>query len=104
VLWYAPDSVYGRPDDLKALIDEAHLRGLMVFLDVVITTSAPKELSRPICARLFTRRRPRAARSITGAASAPSLENALYWLREYRSTGRLDAARHPRARGNLDAA
>jgi len=27
VLWYAPDSVYGRPDDLKALIDEAHLRG-----------------------------------------------------------------------------
>jgi maltooligosyltrehalose trehalohydrolase len=35
VLWYAPDSAYGRPDDLKALIDEAHLRGLMVFLDVV---------------------------------------------------------------------
>ncbi len=22
VLWYAPDSAYGRPDDLKALIDE----------------------------------------------------------------------------------
>ena len=35
VLLYAPDSSYGRPDDLKALIDEAHLRGLMVFLDVV---------------------------------------------------------------------
>src|SRR5207237_4470552 len=32
VLWYAPDRAYGRPDDLKALIDEAHLRGLMVFL------------------------------------------------------------------------
>ena len=31
VLWYAPDSAYGRPDDLKALIDEAHLRGLMVI-------------------------------------------------------------------------
>jgi maltooligosyltrehalose trehalohydrolase len=31
VLWYAPDSAYGRPDDLKTLIDEAHLRGLMVI-------------------------------------------------------------------------
>ena len=29
VLWYAPDSAYGRPDDLKALIDAAHQRGLM---------------------------------------------------------------------------
>ena len=36
VLWYAPDSAYGRPDDLKALIDAAHQRGLMVMLDVVL--------------------------------------------------------------------
>src|SRR4030081_958592 len=42
VLWYAPDSVYGCPDDLKALIDEAHLRGLMVFLDVVYNHFGPK--------------------------------------------------------------
>ncbi|HTE92719.1 MAG TPA: alpha-amylase family glycosyl hydrolase, partial [Bradyrhizobium sp.] len=42
VLWYAPDSVYGRPDDLKALIDEAHLRGLMVFLDVVYNHFGPE--------------------------------------------------------------
>ena len=41
VLWYAPDSIYGRPDDLKALIDEAHLRGLMVFLDVVYNHFGP---------------------------------------------------------------
>src|SRR5689334_16478944 len=27
VLWYAPDSAYGRPEELKTLIDEAHLRG-----------------------------------------------------------------------------
>jgi malto-oligosyltrehalose trehalohydrolase len=35
VLLYAPDSVYGRPEDLKALVDAAHERGIMVLLDVV---------------------------------------------------------------------
>ena len=42
VLWYAPDSAYGRPEDLKTLIDEAHLRGLMVFLDVVYNHFGPE--------------------------------------------------------------
>ncbi len=42
VLWYAPDSAYGRPEDLKALIDEAHLRGLSVFLDVVYNHFGPE--------------------------------------------------------------
>ena len=42
VLWYAPDSAYGRPDDLKTLIDEAHLRGLMVLLDVVYNHFGPE--------------------------------------------------------------
>ena len=45
VLWYAPDSAYGRPDDLKTLIDEAHLRGLMVFLDVVYNHFGPETSS-----------------------------------------------------------
>src|SRR5262249_56876078 len=34
VLLYAPDSTYGSPDDLRALVDAAHARSLMVFLDV----------------------------------------------------------------------
>lgn len=42
VLWYAPDSAYGHPDELKTLIDEAHLRGLMVFLDVVYNHFGPE--------------------------------------------------------------
>ena len=42
VLWYAPDSAYGRPEDLKTLIDEAHRRGLMVFLDVVYNHFGPE--------------------------------------------------------------
>jgi 1,4-alpha-glucan branching enzyme len=35
LLPFAPDSRYGRSADLKALVDAAHARGLLVFLDVV---------------------------------------------------------------------
>jgi malto-oligosyltrehalose trehalohydrolase len=41
VLPYAPDSVYGSPDDLKELVDAAHGLGLMVFLDVVYNHFGP---------------------------------------------------------------
>jgi maltooligosyltrehalose trehalohydrolase len=96
VLWYAPDSSYGRPDDLKALIDEAHLRGLMVFLDVVYNHFGPEGnyLGR-YAPSFFTE-----AQTPWGSAidyrvrevRAFAIENALYWLREYRFDGlRLDA-------------
>jgi malto-oligosyltrehalose trehalohydrolase len=96
VLWYAPDSAYGRPDDLKTLIDEAHLRGLMVFLDVVYNHFGPEGnyLGR-YAPSFFTD-----AQTPWGSAidyrvrevRAFAIENALYWLREYRFDGlRLDA-------------
>ena len=96
VLWYAPDSAYGRPDDLKALIDEAHLRGLMVFLDVVYNHFGPEGnyLGR-YAPGFFTE-----AQTPWGSAidyrvpqvRAFAIENALHWLREYRFDGlRLDA-------------
>jgi maltooligosyltrehalose trehalohydrolase len=96
VLWYAPDSVYGRPDDLKTLIDEAHLRGLMVFLDVVYNHFGPEGnyLGR-YAPSFFTE-----AQTPWGSAidyrvpqvRAFAIENALYWLDEYRFDGlRLDA-------------
>ena len=96
VLWYAPDSAYGRPDDLKALVDEAHLRGLMVFLDVVYNHFGPEGnyLGR-YAPRFFTE-----AQTPWGSAidyRVPqvrefAIENALYWLGEYRFDGlRLDA-------------
>jgi maltooligosyltrehalose trehalohydrolase len=96
VLWYAPDSAYGRPDDLKTLIDEAHLRGLMVFLDVVYNHFGPEGnyLGR-YAPTFFTE-----AQTPWGSAidyrvpqvRAFAIENALYWLHEYRFDGlRLDA-------------
>jgi malto-oligosyltrehalose trehalohydrolase len=96
VLWYAPDSAYGRPDDLKALIDEAHLRGLMVFLDVVYNHFGPEgNYLGQYAPSFFTQ-----AQTPWGSAidyrvpqvRAFAIENALYWLREYRFDGlRLDA-------------
>jgi maltooligosyltrehalose trehalohydrolase len=35
MLPFAPDSRYGRPEDLKDLVQTTHAKGLMVFLDVV---------------------------------------------------------------------
>jgi maltooligosyltrehalose trehalohydrolase len=96
VLPFAPDSTYGRPEDLKALIDAAHARGLMVFLDVVYNHFGPEEnyLGR-IAPQFFTD-----AYTPWGAAidyRVPevrrfAVENALHWLRDYRFDGlRLDA-------------
>jgi maltooligosyltrehalose trehalohydrolase len=97
VLPYAPDTAYGSPDDLKALIDTAHGLGIMVFLDVVYNHFGPDgnylgkyasaffrhdiktpwgdaiDFHQPVVRRFFT-------------------ENALYWLKEYRFDGlRFDA-------------
>ena len=96
VLWYAPDSSYGRPDDLKALIDEAHLRGLMVFLDVVYNHFGPEgNYIGRYAPSFFTEAQTPWGSAIdyrVREARAFAIENALYWLREYRFDGlRLDA-------------
>ena len=97
VLWFAPDSAYGRPEDLKALIDAAHQRGLMVFLDVVYNHFGPEGnfLSRYAPA-FFTSD----VQTPWGSAvdfNVPEvrafvLQNVLHWLGYYRFDGlRLDA-------------
>ena len=99
VLWYAPDSAYGRPEDLKALIDEAHLRGLMVFLDVVYNHFGPEGnyLGR-YAPTFFTDAHTPWGSTIdyrVPQVRAFAVENALCWLSDYRFDGlRLDAANH----------
>jgi maltooligosyltrehalose trehalohydrolase len=97
VLPYAPDSAYGPCDSLKALIDEAHGLGLMVFLDVVYNHFGPDGNWLPAyCAPFFDAD----VHTPWGAAidfSQPMVrafftDNALYWLEAFRFDGlRFDA-------------
>ena len=97
---FAPDAVYGRPEDLKALIDAAHARGLMVFLDVVYNHFGPEGNYLGVYAKRFfdeTVHTPwGAAIAFSGKSSGVVrqffIENALYWLNEFRFDGlRFDA-------------
>ncbi len=97
VLPYAPDTAYGTPEELKALIDTAHGLGMGVMLDVVYNHFGPDGNFLPRYAAPFFRDD---VRTPWGAAidfRQPAVrrffeENALYWLSEYRFDGlRLDA-------------
>src|SRR5690554_2544594 len=55
-MWFAPNATYGRPDDLKAFIDAAHRRSLMVFLDVVYNHLGPHGNYLPAIAPIFTKK------------------------------------------------
>src|SRR6202000_2379309 len=94
---HAPAGAYGRPDDLKALIDAAHGRGLMMFLDVVYNHFGPD-------GNYLARYASGFFRSDIATPWGPAIdfgrrevrqffcENALYWLMEYRFDGlRFDA-------------
>jgi maltooligosyltrehalose trehalohydrolase len=100
VLLYAPESTYGRPEDLKALVDAAHARGLAVFLDVVYNHFGPEGNYLHRYAPDFFTARHRTlwgdGINYDGPASevvrAFAIHNALYWLEEYHLDGlRLDA-------------
>ncbi|WP_455381674.1 malto-oligosyltrehalose trehalohydrolase, partial [Salinispira pacifica] len=97
VLPFAPDSSYGTPDDLKRFVDEAHGRGIAVFLDVVYNHFGPdgnylwlyapqfftQEVSTPWGDAIDFRRRE--VRDLF-------INNALYWIEEFYIDGlRFDA-------------
>jgi malto-oligosyltrehalose trehalohydrolase len=100
VLPYAPDSIYGRPEDLKSLINEAHKRGLMVYLDVVYNHFGPEGNYLYVYAKSFF-----SAKHHTPWGNGINyddvhnevvrsfvINNVLYWLDEFRFDGlRFDA-------------
>jgi malto-oligosyltrehalose trehalohydrolase len=100
VLPFAPDAAYGRPEDLKRLVAQAHARGLMVFLDVVYNHFGPQgNMLHAYAPQFFTRRHHTpwgAAINFDGPEARPVrdffIHNALYWLEEFHFDGlRLDA-------------
>jgi maltooligosyltrehalose trehalohydrolase len=97
VLPFAPDASYGRPDQLKRLIDEIHGRGLMAFLDVVYNHFGPEGNYLSLYAPDYfdphehtpwgaaINYKQRTVRDV-------AIHNVLYWLEEYRFDGlRFDA-------------
>ena len=100
VLLYAPDASYGRPEDLKALVDAAHARGLTVLLDVVYNHFGPEGNMLPsYFPNLLTKRHKTSwgdAVNYDGEQSEVVRElvvhNAMYWIEEFHMDGlRLDA-------------
>jgi maltooligosyltrehalose trehalohydrolase len=97
VMPFAPDAAYGSPDDLKRLIDEAHGRGLMMFLDVVYNHFGPVGNYLHRYAESFfepEEHTPWGAAinyKIRGVRDF-AVHNVLYWLEEFRFDGlRFDA-------------
>ena len=100
-LLFAPCSIYGKPEDFKELVDAAHRRNIMVFLDVVYNHFGPEGNYLYVYARdaFFTEQFETpwgAAINFCGSDSRVVrdfyLANALYWLTEYHLDGlRLDA-------------
>lgn len=100
VLMYAPDSAYGRPEDLKALVEAAHARGLAVMLDVVYNHFGPEGNMLPsYFPNLLTEHHKTSWGSAVNFDGEQSeivrelvIHNALYWIEEYHFDGlRLDA-------------
>jgi maltooligosyltrehalose trehalohydrolase len=94
---YAPDSVYGRPEDLKYFVNACHMRGIAVLLDVVYNHFGPDgNYLWPISRRFFSPAIPTPwgdGIDISNPIVAEFIiQNACYWIREFHFDGlRLDA-------------
>jgi maltooligosyltrehalose trehalohydrolase len=100
VLQYAPESAYGRPEELKSLIAAAHRRGIAVMLDVVYNHFGPEGNYLHLYApQFFTDKHQTPWGAAINFDSPGSrnvrdfyIHNTLYWLEEYHFDGlRFDA-------------
>ena len=94
---FTPDPSYGTPDDLKAMVDEAHGLGLSVFLDCVFNHFGPDGAYLHAYAKEFFDEDIHTPWGASIDFARPEVrsyfeECALMWLRDYRIDGlRLDA-------------
>jgi maltooligosyltrehalose trehalohydrolase len=97
---FAPSRAYGRPEDLRALIDRAHALGVAVIIDVVYNHLGPEGAYLPGFAPAFLGSKhhtpwgPAVNLDDEGSAIVREflIANALHWVREYHADGlRLDA-------------
>jgi maltooligosyltrehalose trehalohydrolase len=97
---FAPARCYGTPDDLRALVSEAHRLGLAVHLDVVYNHFGPDGAYQGTFSGAYFSKKHHspwgAALNFDGPLSEPVrdyvIENALRWIHEYHFDGlRLDA-------------
>ena len=100
VLEFAPESAYGRPEELKSLVAAAHRRGIAVMLDVVYNHFGPEGNYLHVYAPQFFNERHQtpwgAAINFDAAGSRVVrdfyIHNTLYWLEEFHLDGlRFDA-------------
>ncbi|HEY7210497.1 MAG TPA: malto-oligosyltrehalose trehalohydrolase [Bryobacteraceae bacterium] len=97
---FAPASVYGAPDDMRAFVDRAHSLGLGVILDVVYNHLGPDGNYLPNFSPFYLSKKHKtdwgAGINFDGEECGPVREffcaNAAYWIREFHLDGlRLDA-------------
>jgi maltooligosyltrehalose trehalohydrolase len=100
VLLYAPAACYGSPDDLRALVDAAHGRGIAVILDVVYNHLGPDGNPLPRFSDFYFSKKHQtpwgSALNFDGENNGPVREffgaNPSYWMEEFHIDGfRLDA-------------
>ena len=100
VALFAPARAYGRPDDLRALVDDAHALGLGVLLDVVYNHLGPEGAYLPqFNTHYITHRHSTPWGGAINLDDCESrlvrdfiIDSALHWVREYHLDGlRFDA-------------
>ena len=97
--WFAPSRAYGRPEDLRRLVDAAHQSGLAVLLDVIYNHLGPDGAYANAFGPFLTDKYetpwgPAINLDDEGSEGVRRffIDNALHWLREYHVDGlRLDA-------------
>ena len=97
---FAPARCYGKPDDLRALVDAAHALGIAVVLDVVYNHLGPDGNYLGAYSPFYFTKKHKTpwgdALNVDDKQSSPVRElfvaNAIYWLEEFHIDGlRLDA-------------